>query len=283
MAADAACIFYNRTERCSARGAMMARMIGMRATTAIAILLLTRAGFAQAEAAANTVGEHPLKPAIKLAREASDAAKELKSYRALFTKQEMVKGRMYGSQMQMKYRSEPLSVYLRFVNPEHNGREVLYVEGRNNGQMLAHDTGLKAIVGTVALDPNGEMALAEARYPVTRIGLAKLAEGVADQWERESALGESEVKYYPEAKLGERQALVIESSHQVRRPQFRSAITRLWIDKETRLPVRVQQYDFPQTPGGKPVLVEDYTYTNIDPSVELTENDFDARNPSYQF
>lgn len=255
----------------------------MGAAAAISMLLLAQTAIAQSEAAASPAGEHPLKPAIKLAKEARDAAKELKSYRALFTKQEMVKGRMFGSQMQMKYRAEPLSVYLRFVNPEHNGREVLYVEGRNNGQMLAHETGLKALVGTVAVDPNGELALAEARYPVTRIGLAKMAEGVAEQWERETAFGESEVKYYPEAKLGDRQALVIESTHPVKRNQFRSAITRLWIDKETRLPVRVQQYDFPQAPGGKPVLVEDYTYTDIDPNVELTENDFDARNPSYQF
>jgi hypothetical protein len=254
----------------------------MGAAAVFSLLLMTHAVLAQGDAAA-AAGEHPLKAAIKLAKESGLAAKELKAYRALFTKQEMVKGRMYASQMQMKFRAEPLSVYLRFVNPEHNGREVLFVEGRNNGQMLAHDTGLKALVGTVALDPNGEMALAEARYPVTRIGLEKLAEGVAAQWEREAAFGESDVKYYPDAKLGERQALVIESSHPVKRDQFRSAITRLWIDKETRLPVRVQQYDFPPAPGGKPVLVEDYTYTNIDPDVELTENDFDARNPSYQF
>jgi len=258
-------------------------MIRVGAAAAIAMLLMPAAALAQGDAAASAAAEHPLKPAIKLARESRDAAKELKVYRALFTKNEMVKGRMFSSQMQMKFRSEPMSVYLRFVNPEHNGREVLFVEGRNNGQMLAHDTGLKALVGTVALDPNGEMALAEARYPVTRIGLEKLAEGVATQWEREAAFGESEVKYYPDAKLGERQALVIESSHPVRRNEFRSAITRLWIDKESRLPVRVQQYDFPPAAGGKPILVEDYTYTNIDPDVELTENDFDARNPAYQF
>jgi hypothetical protein len=261
---------------------MMARMIRVGAAAVFSMLLLTRAAFAQ-EGAATAAAEHPLKAAIKLAKESSLAAKELKSYRALFTKQEMVKGRMFSSQMQMKFRAEPMSVYLRFVNPEHNGREVLFVEGQNNGQMLAHDTGLKALAGTVALDPNGEMALAEARYPVTRIGVENLAEGVAAQWERETAFGESEVKYYPDAKLGERQVLVIESSHPVKRNQFRSAITRLWIDKETRLPVRVQQYDFPPAAGGKPILVEDYTYTNIDPNVELTENDFNVRNPAYQF
>lgn len=265
----------------------MIRMIG-RGLTAflLAGVVLAQAGYGQAtpsKEAAGGTGEHPLKAAIKLAAQARDAAKELKEYRVLFSKREMVRGQMFASQMEMKFRAEPLGVYLRFVNPEHAGREVIYVEGRNNGQMLAHETGLKALVGTVALDPQGEMALAEARYPITRIGMANLAAGVVAQWERESTFGECDVKYYPEAKLGERPVLVIESSHPTPRNQFRFAMTRLWIDKETKLPVRCQQYEFSPTPGGQPVLVEDYTYTNVESDVRLTEADFDPRNPAYQF
>ncbi len=271
----------------------MPGMIRLGAATAGLTLLTTFAfgqpgvdpasGSGTTAGAASVAADHPLKAAIAIAEQSRDAAKEMKVYRALFTKSEMVKGRIFSSQMQMKFRAEPMSVYLRFVNPEHAGREVMFVEGRNNNQMLAHDTGLKAIVGTVALDPNGEMALAEARYPVTRIGIANLAEGVALQWQKEAAFGEADVKYYPDAKLGEKPVLVIESRHPVKRNQFRSAITRLWLDKETRLPVRIQQYDFPATPAGQPVLVEEYTYTHVEPNVELTENDFDTRNPSYQF
>lgn len=240
-------------------------------------------GQSTAQPTAPKAGEHPLKPAIKLAEEADEAASELKDYRAIFTKREIVQGQMYASQMQLKFRLEPFSVYLRFVNPEHAGREVLYVEGQNNNMMLAHETGLKALVGTVQVDPQGQMALAEARYPVTRIGLKNLAKGIAAQWERESAFGECEVKYYPEAKLGEQPVLVIESSHPTKRNQFKFAVTRLWLDKETRMPVRVQQYDFSPAPGGQPVLVEEYTYTDVEPNVRLTDADFDRRNPQYQF
>lgn len=228
-------------------------------------------------------GEHPLKPAIKLAQQSREAAGELKDYRALFTKREMVGGRMYASEMEMKFRKEPFSVYLKFVNPDHAGREVLFVEGRNNNQMLAHDTGLRAIVGSVALDPRSPTAMAEARHPVTLIGVENLVTGVIMMWEKESAYGECDVKYYPEAKLGEKPVIVIESSHPQRRKEFMYALTRLWLDKETRLPVRVQQYDFPPAPGAPPVLVEDYTYTRIEPNVRLTDADFDQRNPAYRF
>lgn len=232
-----------------------------------------------------TTGEHQLKAAIKLAGQAQEAAAtKAGSYTAVFTKREVVRGQMFASQMQMKFRKKPFSVYLRFVNPEHTGREVLFVEGRNNGQMLAHEAGgIRSLVGTVSVDPNGQMALAEARHPVTRIGIENLAQGVIAQWERETAYGECEVKYYNEAKLGERPVLVIESSHPTRRKEFKYALTRLWLDKETRLPVRCQQYDFPAAPGAEPVLVEDYTYTEINTEPELTDADFDPRNPAYQF
>lgn len=264
--------------------------------TGLAALLvgvtLVQAGYGQATptdaapqpGAAAPMGEHPLKAAIKLATQARDAAKEIGDYQAVFSKREVVRGQMFASQMQIKFRREPLSVYLRFVNPEHAGREVLFVEGRNNNQMLAHEAaGIKSLVGTVSVDPNGEMAKAEARHPVTRIGIENLAAGVITQWERESAYGECDVKYYNEAKLGERPVLVIESSHPTRRNQFNYAMTRLWLDKETRLPVRCQQYEFPAAPGGQPVLVEDYTYTEIKTEPRLTEADFDPRNPAYQF
>jgi hypothetical protein len=254
---------------------------GVCTATVLFLGVLTQAGYGQT--AGTKPGEHPLKAAIKLASQAHEAATELGDYRAVFSKREMVKGRMFASQMQIKLRHEPFSVYLRFINPEHAGREVLFVEGQNNNQMLAHDTGLKALVGTVPLDPQGEMALAEARYPVTRIGMRNLSKAIVTQWERESEFGETEVKYYPEAKLGEQPVLVIESSHPTPRKQFKFALTRLWLDKETRLPVRVQQYDFPPAPGGQPVLVEEYTYTNVEPNVRLTDADFDRRNPAYQF
>lgn len=262
---------------------MMRTSIRAIAATTLGFVLSAQTAFGQPADASAASGQHPLDAAIKLADEARQAASQLKDYRVKFTKSEMVRNQMFASEMLMKFRAEPFSVYLRFVNPEHAGREVLYIEGQNNNQMLAHDTGLKAIAGTVAVDPNGPIALAEARYPVTRIGIENMAVGIIKQWEREKAFGECDVKYYPEAKLGERPVIVIESSHPVRRNEFRFALTRLWIDKETRLPTRVQQYDFPPAPGAPPILVEDYTYTNVEPNIGLTAADFDTRNPSYQF
>lgn len=262
---------------------MVRRMIKDARNLWMMMAMLAVAPAAAQDSESSSQKEHPLVPAMRLAHQSYEKAKELKDYEAKFTKAEMVRGRMYSSQMAMKFRQEPFSVYLLFTNPKHAGREVLFVEGQNSNKMLAHDTGLRALAGTVSIDPHSQMALSEARHPITRIGMAKMAEAVYQQWEKESKFGECEVKYYPEAKLGGREVLVIESTHPRPRNQFPFAITRLWIDKKTKLPVRVQSYAFPRRPDGEPVLVEDYTYTNIHTNVGLTDRDFDPRNSAYSF
>ena len=247
----------------------------------LALLALVLLGVGTARA--QQPEQHPLLPAIELAEQSRASASQLNDYQAIFTKRELVRGQVFASQIQMKFRRQPFAVYLHFVNPEHAGREAMFVEGQYDNKLLAHETGFKSIVGTVAIDPNGQTALAEARHPISLIGIEQMAAGVIEQWKEETAFGEIEVKYYAEAKLGEQPVIVIESIHPVPRRQFPYAITRLWIDKTTRLPVRVQQYEFPATPGSPPVLAEEYTYTNLRPNVGLTDIDFDRRNPAYSF
>jgi hypothetical protein len=125
--------------------------------------------------------------------------------------------------------------------------------------------------------------MSESRHPITNMGLAGLVDGVIEQWEEETKYGEIEVKYYPNAKLRGMECKVIESSHPRPRRQFKFQMTRLYIDKATNLPVRVEQYGFPAAPGQKPPLIEEYTYWNIRTNVGLTDRDFDPENPSYGF
>ena len=62
-------------------------------------------------------------------------------YTAQFVKKELVNGELLDEQeMEMKVRHAPFSVYLKWVTGE-AGREVLYVEGQNDGRMKAHPGG----------------------------------------------------------------------------------------------------------------------------------------------
>lgn len=225
---------------------------------------------------------HPLEKALDYARISQKAAAEVQDFEAVFTKREVIKGRMFHHMTKMKFRAEPMSVYLDFIKPS-PGREVLYVDGQNNGKLLAHDTGIAALVGTVALSPTGGQAMSESRRPITSSGFSNLIDRMIKLWETEAQYDGTNVRYYPEAKLGEMKCLVVETTHPQPRREFKYHMTRLYIDKASRLPVRVENYAFPQRAGMKPPLVEEYTYSQIRTNVGLTDRDFDRRNPQYGF
>ncbi|NNJ27544.1 DUF1571 domain-containing protein [Alienimonas chondri] len=217
---------------------------------------------------------HPLKKAISYAKISQQAAEALPSYTATFKRREIVNGKPVQNLARMKFRAEPFSVYLRFTNEENAGRQVLYVEDQNDGKMMVREAaGISSIAGTVNLAPDSALVTTNSRHPITRAGLANLTRGVVEQWTAESRYGECDVKYFAEAELNGRPVVVIESSHPIPRREFRFARTRLWMDKETKLPVRLQQYEF-RRGGGEPVLAEDYTYTDIKTDVRLSDRDF---------
>lgn len=253
-------------------------------TAACAVVAATGgSAFAEEDAAGNVPAQHQLVPALEHARAARAAVDEAKDYQAVFSKRERVKGRLGEPQtMHVKIRHEPFSVYLRFIRP-HEGREVLYVDGKNGGNLLAHETGIRGLAGTIRLLPTSDRAMAESRFPITMMGMRTLVDGVIAQWEHETQFGETNVKYYPEAKLGEMECYVIESSHPQPRKQFKYQLTRLYIEKTTRMPVRIEQYGFPTRPGEPPPLMEEYTYSNLRVNAGLADIDFDERNPNYGF
>lgn len=227
--------------------------------------------------------EHPLIPAIAEARKAQEAISQVKDYEAVFSKTEVVRGRPYPHEMRLKHRAEPFSVYLKFIDKAHKDREVIYIEGKNNGKLKAHEgSGFKSLV-TVDLAVNGPDALAEGRYPITEIGMLNLVSKLITRWEGESKYGEIEVEYYPEAKIGQTECLAIMATHPVKRKQFNFHKTVLYIDKKTTYPIRLENYDFPSRDGVEPALVEQYQYSNIQVNQGLNDADFDYKNPQYKF
>ena len=226
--------------------------------------------------------EHPLTPALQHAKACLEKATAMKGYECQFAKKEVVGSETISQTLKMKVRQEPFSVYMLFQDP-HEGREVIFVDGKNNGNLLVHEAGFASLIGTLELAPDSSQVMAENRYPVTKAGLAKMVEAVIEQWEEETKYGETEVKYFEDAKVGDSKCRVIESTHPQPRKQFRFHMTRLWIEEKTGLAVRVQQFGFPKKKDAKPPVIEDYTFSSIKPEVRLTDRDFDTDNPSYNY
>ena len=226
--------------------------------------------------------EHPLRPAIRYARMCLEKAEKLPGYTATFYKREVVGTTTVSHQMRLKIRHKPFSVYLYFEKP-HEGREVLYVEGQNNGKLIAHEAGLLSIAGSMELAPNDSLAMNENRYPITMAGIVNMTKEVIKTWEKEAKYEGTVVKYFKDAKLGDIKCRVVESSHPKPFRQFDNHKVRIWIDSETGIPVRFQTYGFPKKTGDKPPLLEDYTFMNLKTDVRLTDADFDRENDKYSF
>lgn len=228
--------------------------------------------------------EHPLRPAIQRVQESLAALESVRDYEATLRKRELVGGQLVDHTMTIRFREEPFSVYLKFID-ENAGREVMYVQGQNQDRLLAHEApgSLKSLVGTVSLPPDSPEVRAESRHLITDIGLRNMLKFILKRWEEEAKYGECEVQYYPQARLGETDCLVIECKHPRPRKQFLFHISRLFIDKQTNLPVRSENYGFPARPDAQPPLIEEYTYTGIKTNVDLADRHFDRNNPEYNF
>jgi hypothetical protein len=220
--------------------------------------------------------------AIELAKSARDSAAKLGSYTVQLHKREWIGRRLLSQSMELKFRRIPYSVYLRYIEPN-AGREVLFVQGENGGKLLVHEGGFRSIAGTFQFDPNAREVMAENHYPVTELGIEKLAAAIVAQWELEAKIGDTAVSIRENVKFAGMNCLMITTQHSKPHKQFRFKKTCLYIDQNTDLPVAVQQYAFPSAANAEAPLYEEYVYTNLNKAVQLQAADFDRRNRQYRF
>lgn len=229
--------------------------------------------------------QHPLTPMVAWLEDAirqMDA--NVRDYSCTFKKRELVDNKLSDQQsMFVKMRMQPFSVYFYFLDQSVQGQEALYVAGKNNGNLLAHPTGIKqALVGTLSLAPNDPQAMDGNRYPITDFGMRRLAERFLERSKYEMQFGECNVRIV-EARIDGRVCTCVETVHPVKRAEFRYNVSRLYIDNELNLPIRCEGYDWPERAGDQPQLIEEYTYTSLKLNQGFTDMDFDAANPQYTF
>jgi len=240
-----------------------------------------------ADAQAVTAATHPLDPALELARKGlNNLRSTIRDYSCTVVKRERIDGQLNDHEyMFAKIRHEPFSVYLYFLAPESvKGQEVIYVDGRNDGNMLAHaGSGVRAMVGTVSLKPQSMLAMQGNRYAITELGVENLARRLVEVAEHDRHFGECEVNFYPGAKVNGRVCTCVQVVHPVPRRNFRFHLARVFIDDEYLIPIRYEAYDWPHEAGGEPLLMEEYTYMNVKLNNGFTDADFDPRNTAYKF
>ena len=233
------------------------------------------------------VREHPLMPALRFAKQAQEKMeKNIQDYSATLLKRERYHGKLGDPQtILVKIRHQPFSVHVCLLDAKGNrGDEAIYVDGQNDGKLLGHTTGLTGkLLGTVSLKPDGPIAMQGQRYPMTELGVLNLCRRLIEVGEEDLQHEECEVKFQRGQQFQDRACTRIEVTHPVRRDYFRFHVARIFVDEQRNVPLRYEAYDWPESPGGEPVLLEQYEYRDLKLNCGLTDADFDPKNPEYQF
>jgi len=234
----------------------------------------------------DTAGQavHPLTSVLCRAREGMENIEKIRDYSATIAKRERRHGKVRDYQyVFVKVRHEPFSVYATFLAPAClKGQQCLYVEGQNNGKMWARGAGMLAKAGTVSIAPDSPIGMRGQRYPVTETGVLNLVRRLVEVAQQDIQYGECDVKSIEGAKINDRTCTVIQVVHPVPRRNFRFHIARIFIDDELNVPIRYEAYDWPDAPGEKPQLIEEYTYLNLKFNQGFTDEDFSRDNPNYE-
>lgn len=211
----------------------------------------------------------------KLLAGAQKTLSTLKDYTCIFHKQEMVKGKLLPAEtMTVKFRA-PRSIYMKWIKDPHEGRETLYIEGKNDNEVRAHEGGfLKGI--KLNLDPKGSTAMAGNRHPVTEFGLDLLVKMINDLLKKAMTAGDLKVYNLGTETLYGRPTIKVEGVLPQDKAKgyycYRAIIN---FDTGINLPIRVQIFDWDNK------LIEDYGFDQLKLNPGLTDVDFDSDNKDY--
>ena len=237
---------------------------------------------------------HPIDPAIKLAMEGRGrCVKEITDYTATLVRRERVDGQLKDYEyIYTKVRnrhvdqgtSVPFSCYMYFLKPSTvKGRELIYIEGQNEGKFCVHEGGAGGVLPNLWLLPDGPLAMKGQRYPMTKFGIQNLIDQMIHRAKLDRNHKECKVTFRKGAEINKRKCTLIQVQHPKRRPHFDFHVAQIFIDDELKLPVRYAAYDWPAEEGARPQLLEEYTYVNIEVNVGLENVDFDPTNQNYNF
>ena len=227
----------------------------------------------QPAAAAQPAAQSPLDAPLQLIAQAYKAHQQVQTYSCTLVSQERVKGRLEPENIvALTMRTQPFSVHMRWIGPRDAiGREVIYVAGRNKGYMRVHDNKGLGKLGFFNIAPNDPRVLEHSRHTIVEAGLGNLIMQFARTWQAERRLGKTRVNM-AEYEYDRKRCIRVETVQTERNPQLYCYRSVVYFDKQTKLPIRVECYDWPR-PGGPPGgdMLETFSYANLQLNVPVNE------------
>ncbi len=131
--------------------------------------------------------------------------RNIAGYEMVMLKQERLGGQLQPSEeIEVRYRTKPHSVVLKWIKGERKATSAMFVEGENNNMLLIHPAGIAGrLIKVVERDPEGEDAKQSGRYSMREFGLRATMQRTLGGFERAKALGTSKMSYLGVLKVKE--------------------------------------------------------------------------------
>lgn len=222
-------------------------------------------------------GDEELPDPFVLMQETLQSYDSIKDYTAIFVKEQKIRGKLRKPEtISMKFR-KPFSIYMKWIKRPDKGKEVIYVEGENDGKLVAHLGGLLNVVTpTMKLDPESPLAMGGNLKPITQAGLGNTIDSLMRIFNLAKENNDLKTVYKGKKQFAGREVHVVERILPDKKI-YPNTYALIYIDTELKLPVYYASYDKDQN------LIERYEYRDLNVDVGLNQLDFNKSNPDYDF
>src|SRR5262249_18607065 len=175
----------------------------------------------------------------------------------------------------LQVRNEPFSVSMVWQEPKDlEGQAVVYVAGKYDGKMRVKPGGLLGSVGFVSLPIDDPRTRKTSKHKITEARIGNVIGGCAAGWKMERKLKVTPVKIAPFL-YAKRRCTRVELTHSGKAGgQIKHYRNVVYFDQKTDLPIRVENYDWPDDDEKTPPLVESFSYVNLRLDVGLKDETF---------
>lgn len=212
----------------------------------------------------------------RMLAEARTAYARLRDYSCHYIRQEKVSGRLVPEETcELRVRTNPFSISVKVTAPkDYANRETVYISTRHGGKKVRFKETNKLAYATLSMDD--PKVLADTRHAIADVGLAAVLDRVENAVRVEKRIGNPVqvlVSDYSFAgKHCTRYEVFADRPHALRYA-YRHV---LYIDRETKLPVRYEAYDQPSAAGpADGDLIESQSFVGLRINTGLGEAAFE--------
>ncbi len=201
----------------------------------------------------------------------------VRDYSGTLITKERIQGKMLEDNViDIKFKA-PFAVHMKWQGPAASrGQEVAFVAGKNNNKMRVHSNKLGGgkLLGWMSIDVNDPRVLENSRHTIVEAGIGNLIERTVKALETDKAMGKTETRI-SEAQFNGRGCYRIESIRREKGTQYYAYRSVIYLDKESKLPIRNENYDWPSAANPEGDLLEVFSYLNLRFNSGIADREFE--------